>query len=517
MLTARPILVQMRGIVKRFPGTVALDVVDFDLERGEVHCLVGENGAGKSTLMKVLAGVYKKDEGRILLEDEPVEISNPTESRQLGINVVYQELELIPSLSVAENIFIGNEVLGKRGFIDWPRTERAADEVLRSLGIELDVRGLVENLSVAQQQLVTIAKAVSRESRVIIMDEPSAVLSGKSLDLLFRTVHQLKDKDIGVVYISHHLGEIHEIGDRVTILKDAKVVRTSRIDEISLDEIIRGMIGRKLQDFFFKKEVPIGDPVLSVKGLEQGRTLRGVSFELREREILGIFGLIGAGRTELARAIIGADPVDRVEILLRREAVKLSTPEKALAYRVGYLSENRRESGLLMERTIGENIVLPVLKRFRRFWWLNFSGLVKEATEQVKRLRIKPGSLGFGIANLSGGNQQKVVFAKWLGAGCDILILDEPTRGIDVGTKEEIYHLVGDLVAQGKSIILISSELPEIMALSDRILIMNEGAIVREAKPEDLTQEEILKLAIPSSLTRADAAEDSIARRNGTA
>jgi ribose transport system ATP-binding protein len=501
-----PVVVRMSGIVKRFPGVLALDHVDFDLERGEVHCLVGENGAGKSTLMKVLAGVYKCEEGEIYLENQRVQIEDPSHSRALGINVVYQELELIPSLSVAENIFLGNEAVKGR-IIDWKRTEQSAEELLLSLGIEISARRKVEGLSIAQQQLITIAKAVSRESKVIIMDEPSAVLSGKSLDLLFRTIKQLREKDISVVFISHHLAEVYEVGDRVTVMRDSKIVQTSRVQDISLGEMISGMIGRKLQEHYYKKQTQIGKTVLAVRKLNQGKRLKDVSFELQEREILGIFGLIGAGRTELSRAIIGADPIDGGEIVVNGQSVSIKDPGKALALKIGYLSESRRESGLLMLRTLGENITLPVLKRFRKgLFGLDFKKMIAQALEQIGLLKIKPPTLGCDIANLSGGNQQKVVFAKWLGAGCDILILDEPTRGIDVGTKEEIYHLMADIVAQGRSIILISSELPEVMALSDRILIMNEGTIVKEADPAAITQEEILTLAIPRSLSRSKAA-----------
>ncbi len=495
-------VVRMKGIVKRFPGVLALDHVDFDLARAEVHCLVGENGAGKSTLMKVLAGAYNCDGGEIHLDGRLVQIEDPSHSRALGINVVYQELELIPTLSVAENIFIGNQRT-RAGIIDWKSTERAAEELLLSLGIGIDPHRKVEGLSIAQQQLITIAKAVSRESKVIIMDEPSAVLSGKSLDLLFGSIRQLREKNISVVYISHHLAEVYEVGDRVTIMRDAKVVSTHRVKDIALGEIISGMIGRKLQEYYYKKKTEIGQTILQVRSVRQGNRLKDVSFELHEREILGIFGLIGAGRTELSRAIIGADPIDGGEIILEGRRVTINNPGKALALKIGYLSESRRESGLLMQRTLGENISLPVLKKFKtRILTLDFRKIVEKALEQVRMLKIRPPILGYEISNLSGGNQQKVVFAKWLGAGCSILILDEPTRGIDVGTKEEIYHLIADIIGQSKSIILISSELPEVMALSDRILIMNEGRIVQEVDPQTITQEEILKLAIPASLSR---------------
>ena len=496
----------MRGIVKHFPGVTALDNVDFDLLKGEVHCLVGENGAGKSTLMKVLSGVYQCDSGDIFIEGEQVHIEDPSQSRNLGINVVYQELELIPTLSVAENIFIGNEKIRNR-LVDWKQTEQAAHELLNSLGIDIDPRRMVEGLSVAQQQLITIAKAVSRESKVIIMDEPSAVLSGKSLELLFSTIRQLKEKNIGVVYISHHLGEIYKVGDKVTVMRDAKIVNTYNVSDVTLDEVISSMIGRELNEYYYKRETEIGEPVLEVRNLSQGRRLKNISLVLHKKEVLGIFGLIGAGRTELSRAIIGADPFDEGEIILNGTKVDIPNPEKALALRIAYLPESRRESGLLMLRSLGENITLPVLKNFVRMMvTLNFKKMIGEAKEQIKKLKIRPAMLGYNISNLSGGNQQKVVFAKWLGAGCDVLLLDEPTRGIDVGTKEEIYHLIADIIAQGKSIVLISSELPEVLALSDRILIMNEGRIVKEADPKQISQEEILKLAIPMSLSKDQTA-----------
>jgi len=494
------IILEMRGIVKDFPGIRALDNVDFDLYKGEVHCLVGENGAGKSTLIKVLVGVYSKERGEIFLEKKPVQISDPYEARLLGINAVHQELELIPSLSVAENIFLGNERRTRSGLIDWNNTAKEAEKLLDSLGIDLDVKRPVEELSVAQQELVAIAKAVCRESKVIIMDEPSAILSGKALELLFGVIQQLKEKNIGVIYISHHLGEIYEIGDRVTILKDGKVVKTEKVQNISLDEVIQHMIGRQLQDYYFKKEVTIGEPVLSVNNFQRGGILKGISFNLRKREILGIFGLIGAGRTELARAIIGADPRDQGELFLNGKKVEISSPKHALDMKIGYLSEDRKETGLLMRRSIGENISLPILRRFARFWGLDFSRLSEEIKNQVNKLKIKPSLLGQRVENLSGGNQQKVVLAKWLAARCNIIIMDEPTRGIDVGTKVEIYHLIAEMISQGISIILISSELPEILALSDRILIMNEGRVVKETVPEEISREEMLRLAIPRSL-----------------
>ena len=498
-------VVKMKGIVKRFPGVVALDNVDFELARAEVHCLVGENGAGKSTLMKILAGVYQCDEGEIYLDEQSVQIQDPSQSRALGINVVYQELELIPSLSVAENIFIGNERV-RGAIIDWRKTEQDAEKLLLSLGIEISSKRTVEGLSIAQQQLITIAKAVGRESRVIIMDEPSAVLSGKALELLFGTIRQLRERDISVVYISHHLAEVYEVGDRVTIMRDAKVVSTHRVQDIALGEIISGMIGRQLQEYYYKSKTDIGETVLEVRNLSRGTRLRDISFHLRQKEILGIFGLIGAGRTELSRAIIGADAIDAGEIIVGGSRETITNPGKALSLKIGYLPESRRESGLLMQRTLGENITLPVLRHYRKgIFALDFKKMIKKALEQIRVLRIKPPLLGYDISNLSGGNQQKVVFAKWLGAGCSILILDEPTRGIDVGTKEEIYRLMADIVDQGKSIILISSELPEVMALSDRILIMNEGSIVKEADPKSITQEEILELAIPRSLSRNQA------------
>ena len=490
-------LLRMQGITKEFPGVLALDEVDFDLYEGEVHCLVGENGAGKSTLIKILSGAYFKDKGKIYIRGREVEIANPHQGRTLGISVIYQELDLIPSLSIAENIFLGNETYTQWRTIDWRKMKIEAKRLLNSLNIDFSVDTLVRDLSVAQQQFVATARALSLKSQILVMDEPSAVLSGKELNLLFETIQGLKERGLGIIYISHRLAEVFEIGDRITVLRDGKKVKEAQVKEITLDRVVQYMVGREIKNYYFKEKVSISENVLMVKNLKREGILHNISFQLRKGEILGISGLVGAGRTELARAIVGADPIDEGEIFLNGEKMNIKSPSHALNLGIGLIPEDRKRDGLLLPRSVEENISLPILRRITRFGVINFRELFETVRHFIHYLRIITPSLDQLVESLSGGNQQKVVLAKWLASRCKILVMDEPTRGIDVGAKVEIYHLMSSLVKEEVSIIFISSELPEILSLTDRILVMCEGRITKELLPEDTTQEEILKFSLP--------------------
>jgi ribose transport system ATP-binding protein len=492
-------ILRMESIYKKFPGVQALSDVDFNLNEGEVHCLVGENGAGKSTLIKILAGAYSKDEGRILLNGKEVEITDPHIGRMLGISVIYQELGLVPSLSAAENIFLGNEMYNRFGTINWKNMKIEAKKLLNLLGIDFPVDTLVRDLTVAHQQLVTTARALSVKSTILVMDEPSAVLSGKELGLLFNMIDRLKKRGLGIIYISHRLAEVFEIGDRITVLRDGRKVKEAKVEDINLDEVVKYMVGREIKEYFFKKKIDIGENVLTVKNLERQNILHDISFHLRKGEILGISGLVGAGRTELARAITGADPINRGEIVMNGQKVRIKSPSQALSLGIGSIPEDRKRYGLLLERSVEENITLPVLKRITRIGVLQFTTLFEIVKHYIEYLRIMTPSFDQLTNSLSGGNQQKVVLAKWLASKCKILIMDEPTRGVDVGAKVEIYHLMNDIVKDGGSIILISSELPEILSLSDRILVMCEGRVTKELLPEETSQEEVLQYSLPKS------------------
>lgn len=490
-------LLGMQGITKEFPGVLALDAVDFDLYEGEVHCLVGENGAGKSTLMKILSGAYSKNKGKVYIRGRETEITDPHQGRMLGISVIYQELDLVPSLSVAENIFLGNEIYTQWRTISWRKIKIEAKKLLNSLGMDFPVDTPVRDLSIAHQQFVATARALSLKSQILVMDEPSAVLTGKELDLLFETIRRLKERGLGIIYISHRLAEVFEIGDRITILRDGKRVKEVQLKEITLDEVVRHMVGREIKDYFFKEKVPVGENVLTVKNLKREGILHSISFELRKGEILGISGLVGAGRTELARAIVGGDPIDEGEIFLDGEKVSIKSPSHALNLGIGLIPEDRKRDGLLLSRSVEENISLPILRGITRFWVINFRKLFETVRHFIDYLRIMTPSLDQLVVSLSGGNQQKVVLAKWLASKCKILVMDEPTRGIDVGAKVEIYHLMNNLVKEGVSLIFISSELPEILSLSDRIVVMCEGRITRELLPKETSQEEILEFSLP--------------------
>jgi ribose transport system ATP-binding protein len=485
----------MEGIQKYFPGVHALDNCRFDLFRGEVHALVGENGAGKSTLMKVLTGLYQKDGGTIHFKGKQVDIRGPKEAQNLGIGIIHQELNMLPHLTVAENIFIGRE--HKIGpFLDSKKTNDEAKKLLQSLNINIDPKTRMQDLTVAKQQMVEIAKALSFKSEVLIMDEPTAALTDSEIENLFKFITRLKSQGVGVVYISHRLEELKKITDRITIMRDGQYVNSVNTADVSISQIIQMMVGRVIyEEPKTQSMVPESAPVsLEVKNLNS-KQVKNVSFQLKKGEILGIAGLMGAGRTETARLIFGADPLDNGEIYINGKKVEIKTPYDAVSYGIGYLSEDRKRFGLALGLSVSKNSVLPSLKKFSVLTLVNDKKVELATKDYVNKINIKTPSTSQLVKNLSGGNQQKVVLAKWLIKDCSILIFDEPTRGIDVGAKSEIYKLMNDLVREGKSIIMISSEMPELMRMSDRVAVMCEGRLTGTLDIKDATQEKIMTLA----------------------
>ncbi|MFT3847642.1 MAG: sugar ABC transporter ATP-binding protein [Propionivibrio sp.] len=498
-------IVEIRNLNKTFPGVRALIDARFDLVAGEVHALMGENGAGKSTLMKVLAGVYQKDDGEIRIAGQAVEINGPRAAQALGVGIIHQELNLMNHMSVANNIFIGREPRNKLGVVDKPKMYRDTQEILDRLHLKLDPATLVSELTVAKQQMVEIAKALSfHGTRVLILDEPTAALNNAEIDDLFKIIRQLKEQGVGMVYISHKMDELKRISDRVTVMRDGQYIGTVPTAETSMDTIIGMMVGRQL----FAGDGPTpapqnADVVLEVKNLKRGRVIKDVSFQVRKGEILGFAGLMGAGRTEVARAIFGADKIDAGEILVHGQKVSIKTPTDAVRHGIGYLSEDRKHFGLATGMDVESNIVLTTMKRFLAGnFFLKHKAIRATALNFVKQLDIKTPSVAQKVAFLSGGNQQKVVIAKWLVRDCEVLFFDEPTRGIDVGAKSEIYKLLNTLAEQGRAIVMISSELPEVLRLSHRILVMCEGRITGELKAGEATQENIMQYATQRETTK---------------
>ena len=491
-------LVELRQVSKAFNGVRALDNCQFELLPGEVHALMGENGAGKSTLMKVLAGVYQRDSGEILFDGRAVELPSPRAAQALGIGIVHQELNLMNHLSAAQNIYIGREPRGRFGlFLDEDALNEQARRIFERMNLPLDPRVTVGELTVAKQQMVEIAKALSFDSRVLIMDEPTAALNNAEIAELFRIICQLKAHGVGIVYISHKMDELKQISDRVTVMRDGQYIATVPTAGTPMDTIIGMMVGRQLDtsEHVFP-DTTANDIALEVRGLKRGAAIKDVSFTLRKGEILGLAGLMGAGRTEVARAIFGADRIDAGQIKVRGVLVKIQTPTDAVAHGIGYLSEDRKHFGLATGLNVETNIVMPSLRSFvGAGFMLDQAAIRKTALGYVERLDIRTPSVEQQVRLLSGGNQQKIVIAKWLLRDCDILFFDEPTRGIDVGAKSEIYKLLNTLAAQGKAIVMISSELPEILRMSHRILVMCEGRLTGELSAREATQEKIMQLA----------------------
>lgn len=491
-------LLRASGIRKVFPGVVALDGVDFELRGGEVHALLGENGAGKSTLMKVIAGIYGPDDGTVEIGGEPVELTGPLDAQSRGIGVIHQELNLMPDLTVAENIFFGREPRSRfRALLSEREAIARSREILARVGLaKLDPSILVGRLTVATQQMVEIAKALSLDARVLIMDEPTAALNDREVDTLMGVIADFVSQSTGVVYVSHRMEEIMRVSDRVTVLRDGKLIDTTPAADTTIGEIIRKMVGRQIDTSARPEPITENRPiVLEVTDLSTAALIKNVSFDLREGEVLGFAGLMGAGRTETARALVGADERRGGTIRLRGEEVTIHNPADAVRQGIGYLSEDRKHFGLILDNDVTANVALASLGRSTRWGFIRDRQLSGLARRYVKSLRIKTPSVHQIVRNLSGGNQQKVVLAKWLARDCDILIIDEPTRGIDVGAKEEIYTLIEKLKEQGTSIIVISSEIGELMRLSDRMVVMCNGRVTGVLSNQEATQERIMTLA----------------------
>ncbi|HLW58714.1 MAG TPA: sugar ABC transporter ATP-binding protein [bacterium] len=491
---AAPIL-QMRGIVKTFPGVQALAGVDLDVLPGEVHALIGENGAGKSTLIGVLGGIHLPDSGQIILRGQPVSIPSPRRAREIGIAIIHQELNQVGPLSVAENLFLGDEPRRGHWFVDWETLRARAGALMAELGVRVDPRARVDLLSVAERQTVEIARALSLRADILVMDEPTAALTLEEVERLFAIIDDLRKRGVSIIYISHRLEEIFRIADRVTVMRDGHYVGTYPIATIDMDGLIQLMVGRKLTEKFPKEAVAPGPPRLEVRGLSVGGFFRDVSFAVRAGEILGIAGLVGSGKIEVAHAIFGMLPLDGGEVLVEGRPVTIRSPADAIARRIGLVPEDRKTLGLVLGMSIRDNITLPSLHG------LSTAGFVRKDQERamvaqaIARLDVRARDRDQPVGTLSGGNQQKVVLAKWLQAGAKVVLLCEPTRGIDVGAKVEMYRLMVELARAGVAVVMISSELPEVLGMSDRIIVMHEGRITAEFAHGEATQEKIMASA----------------------
>jgi ribose transport system ATP-binding protein len=494
-----PVLV-MRGICKRFPGVQALQDADLEVLPGEVHVLLGENGAGKSTLVKVLCGQYPADSGAVTFAGEAIHPSSPLEAERLGLVMIHQEFNLVPGLTVAENVFLGHEPT-RGGLIRGQAMRERARQLLRTLRCDVDPDSSVAELSVAEQQLVEIARALRQRARLLVMDEPTAALSDTEIEALFDVIRSLSAEGVPVVYISHRMKDIFAIGGRVTVMRDGRTVGTLEVGRTSVGELIRLMVGRTIAEQIPKREVPIGDVVLEAEGLAHTGVLTPISLSVRAGEIVGVAGLMGSGRTEMASAIFGADPAATGVVRVGGRPVSRRGPSESIAAGVGFITEDRKRQGLMLQRSVGENITLTVLDDVARLGVLNLGRERERARGLVDRLRIRLASLDQQTVSLSGGNQQKVVLARWLAARCRVLIFDEPTRGIDVAAKAEIYGLIGELVEQGVGVLLISSEMPELLGLADRVAVMHEGALQGVLERSEATQERIMQLALGQALS----------------
>jgi len=495
---SKQLVLEMKGIVKKFPGVIALKGVDFSCKKGEIHALMGENGAGKSTLIKLLNGHSFPTEGKIFFDGKPLEVKNPHQALAQGIAIIYQELNLVRELDAVENIFLGREI--KKGiFVDYESMKRETLKILDSMGMQFDVSLPVYKLSIAQQQMVEIAKALSMNTKLLVMDEPTATLTSHEVSSLFQVMHRLKAEGVTIIFISHHLPEVFEICERMTVLKDGELVGSFDLEGMTEERMICLMVGRECDEIFPPNEnVPMEEELLRVEGL-CSKKVKDVSFVLRKGEILGVAGLVGAGRTELVRAIFGADKVTAGEITLNGATECIKYPKAAIKKGIAFLTEDRKAEGLVLGLSVCMNMTLPVMKKVKRGLFINRKKETKLVEHYIKSLKIATPNKDAKVVNLSGGNQQKVVLGKWLAADCNLIILDEPTRGIDVGAKIEIYNLMRALCKQGKSIIMISSELPEVMGMSDRVLVMRDGRVQAELDnrgPTALTEEMVLQYAM---------------------
>jgi rhamnose transport system ATP-binding protein len=488
-------ILELTGIRKSFSGVEVLHDVSFVLRTGEVHALLGENGAGKSTLVKIITGVHQPDAGKILLNGEPVRFNDARESRRAGIAAIYQELSLFPDLDVAENIFVGRQPLTTGRRVDWRKLYAEAGKLLESLGVKLDLKQKARTLSIAQQQMVEIARAFSINARILIMDEPTSSLTLHEVDDLFRLVRRLRAEGTAIIFISHRLEELFSLADRVTVLRDGSYVDTRSMKEVTRDDLIRMMVGRTINNLFPKQSVRAGDVVLNVENLTRAGSFYDVSFALRRGEILGLAGLVGAGRTNVARAIFGVEPATRGRMEVDGREVAITSPQQAIALGLAYVPEDRQLHGLIPSMPLTPNISLPRLPAYAQMGWLRNRLERKSAYEAARQMEVRANNIWQLARELSGGNQQKVVLAKWLSTNPRILILDEPTRGIDVGTKAAVHGLMSKLAAEGLAILMISSELPEILGMSDRVIVMREGHVTGEFSRAEATQEKIISAA----------------------
>ncbi len=489
-------LIEMKNISKSFSNVKVLENVSFSLKEGEVHALMGENGAGKSTLIKILTGIYTADTGSIYVNGQEVKFSGPKDAEKMGISVIHQELNIIPQLSVAENMFLGRDLCyGKSGILRTSEMKKKTREYLEKLGISINPDEIAENLSVGQQQMVEIARAISLDTRVLIMDEPTAALTDREIETLFNVMNDLRRQGVGIIYISHRMEEIFAICDRISVLRDGHFIGTENIDETNLEAIVQMMVGRQIGGRFPERSHGIGEESLRVENLSNGKFLKNISFSARRGEILGIAGLMGSGRTELVRTLFGADKKASGKVFLFGKEIHIRKPEQAIAAGIAFVTEDRKQEGLVLDLSVRENISIPNLAAISK------SGVVSERLEReltgdmIKKLNIKTKDAEQIVKSLSGGNQQKVVIGKWLGIKPKILILDEPTRGVDIGAKKEIYNIMNQLTAEGVTILMISSELPEILGMSDRIIVMHEGKITAIMNKEEATQESIMYAA----------------------
>ncbi|WRS28966.1 sugar ABC transporter ATP-binding protein [Oscillospiraceae bacterium MB08-C2-2] len=488
-------LLEMRGIHKRFPGVYALNNVDLTLRAGEVHALLGENGAGKSTLINVLGGVYRADEGSISIGGEPVTINGVLDSQRSGVAIIHQELVLVPHMTIAENIFLGREPISSMGTIHKKKMLEDAQAIIESVGLHMKAKTLVRKLSVAQQQMVEIAKALSMNARILVMDEPTSSLTSTEVEILFKTIRRLKANGVGIIYVSHRMSELFEITDRITILRDGQYIDTKNTAETDIDQLVYLMVGRELKNYYTRNRIPLGETVLEIKDVSRRGVLENISFGIRSGEILGFAGLVGAGRSELMRSILGLDDIDSGQVILYGKDAGRLDCARAQELGLVMVPENRKLQGLILKNTVSFNLTLTMLKEF--ITKLGVKKKIQKAIVQdsIKKLSIKTPSPNQMVGNLSGGNQQKVVIGKWLATKPRILILDEPTRGVDVGAKADIYAIMDCLASEGIAIIMVSSELNEIINMCDRVLVMASGRITGELEHHEFTQEKIMQYA----------------------
>ena len=489
-------LIELRKVSKFFPGVIALNKADLKLYSGEVHGLMGENGAGKSTLIKLLTGAYKPDEGEMLLDGQPLKVNGPKDAMNMGLTAIYQELNVIPKLTVWENIFLGRELRNKKGLLDIPQMKERAKELLQQLRQNIDVDEKVENLGMGHQQMVEICKALVLESRLIIMDEPTSSLSAGETEELLRTARELRDRGLAIVFISHHMDEIFRICDRLTVLRDGCVIQSMLAKDTNTENLIKLMVGRDINQQFPKIVAAKKEELLRIEDFtSEDGSFKDISFSVCGGEVLGFAGLVGAGRTEVMRAIFGADARKTGKGYVKGKEADIRSPKAAISYGIAFLTEDRKGEGLVLSNTVGFNINLSTFEKSKRGLLLNNALLRNKAKNDITQLRIKTPSINTTVRGLSGGNQQKVVIAKWLETNADIFIMDEPTRGLDVGAKLEVYNIINNLVSEGKAVIMVSSELPEVMGMSDRIIVMHEGYMAGEFKRDEVEREAIMMAA----------------------